>query len=211
MRKAWGRYWEKKDAAKILKGSWAKKRTIGVIDDYVQNGFKVLDAGCGSGFFSRYFLSKGCQVYALDYSEEALRLTQTITERKCECYLKRDLRDEALAEKFTKGFDLIFTDGLLEHFPQGEQRRILNNLIKMKKDEGIIATFLPNRFCAWSFLRLLFMPGIEETPFTLSALIRLHSDLTILCYGGINVFPFKFSPEQCLGRYLGLLLFVVAT
>ena len=211
MRKAWGRYWQKKDVAKILKGSWAKKRIVGVIDDYVQKEFKVLDAGCGSGFFSRYFLSKGCQVYALDYSEEALRLTQTITEHKCKCYLKRDLRDEALAEEFTKGFDLIFTDGLLEHFPRGEQRRILNNLIKMKKDEGIIATFVPNRFCIWSLLRPLFMPKIEETPSTLSELIRLHSNLTILCSGGVNVLPFRFSPEKYLGRYLGLLLFVIAT
>ena len=39
-----------------------------------------LDAGCGSGFFSAWFIARGCRTYSLDYSEEALEMARKATD-----------------------------------------------------------------------------------------------------------------------------------
>src|SRR3989338_2735006 len=45
-----------------------------ILDKYleVRPGWKVLDAACGQGRFSRYYAHKGCQVSALDINAEML-------------------------------------------------------------------------------------------------------------------------------------------
>ena len=109
-------------------------------------------------------------------------------------------------------FDLIFTDGLLEHFSTKEQDAILQNFISVLAPGGVIVTVVPNRFSPWELIRPIFMPGIEEKPFTLRGLISLHkrNGMAILDQGGVNVIPFCFSPDRLLGGHCGMLLYCVA-
>ena len=57
------------------------------------------------------------------------------------------------------------------------------------------------------------MPGIAEEPFVLSQLIKLHErhGLKILEEGGLNTFPFAFSPDNFCGKAFGMLLYVIAS
>ena len=181
-----------------------------VLQPFVRPGLRVLDAGCGSGFFSKYFLSMGCEVTALDYSDGALEIVRKRTEGKCKAYLKEDLLDPEWGRKHALQFDLIFTDGLFEHFDVQDQQRILGHLKEAKTREGLIATFVPNRFSWWEIVRPLVMPGIHEEPFTPDALRRMHGEFTLIRSGGLNVLPFVLSPESLFGDTLGMILYCIA-
>ena len=212
MRREWNDFWSAKQKDdQFKKPSWSKKRIMGILDRYVNKDMTVLDAGCGSGFFSNYFISKGCKVYSLDYSEKALEIARKITQNKSFEYLNRDLLDESLGLEFKNTFDLIFTDGLFEHFSQEEQEKIMKTFITIKKKKGLIITFVPNRYSFWTIIRPIFMHGIKEAPFTLKELTPFIERFKqkIIEKGGINVLPVKYSPEF-FGERVGMLVYVVS-
>ena len=68
----WDNYWSLDKTERFTKISWSKRRIISILNRYIKAGDHALDAGCGSGFFSRFFADQGLNVTALDYSEEAL-------------------------------------------------------------------------------------------------------------------------------------------
>ena len=211
MQREWNNFWEDNQDRQFTNPSWSKRRIMKILDRYVVNGMTVLDAGCGSGFFSNYFILKGCEVYSLDYSEEALDLTKRMTDNKSSKYLKRDLLNDDFSLEFKDDFDLIFTDGLFEHFTEQEQEQIMDTFVRIKKDKGIVVTIVPNKYTFWTFVRPFFMRGIKEKPFSLNELESFvkRSGQDIVESGGINVLPFKYSPEF-LGGKIGMLDYVIS-
>ena len=206
----WDRFWKSNEGSRFTRKSWSKIRMTALLDGMLKPGLKVLDAGCGSGFFSAYFLSRGCEVYTLDYSAEALEMARRKTDGKCAAYLQENLLDPAFGARYAGKFDLVFTDGLFEHFSSEDQHRILENFRKTKKAEGLVTTFVPNRFSWWEFVRPLVMPGIHEVPFTPSSILSLHQDMKIVNRGGLNVLPVGLSPEKLLGSRFGMSLYCFA-
>jgi len=217
MKEGWDSLWTAKSKEKIrdlkLRPRPRQKRAINVLDRYVHSGRTVCEAGCGSGFYSWYFISKGCRVYCIDYSEKAIELAKKTTEGKAEKYLVRNLLDEGLALEFKNTFDLIYTDGLFEHFSKSEQRKLMDNLIAMKKENGIIVTFVPNILTYWELIRRIFLkiPGVWEKAFTMRRLTTLvrESGQEIIEKGGIHALPFNYSPE-ILARWIGSSIYVVS-
>lgn len=212
MQKEWNNFWSINQDKQFKKISWSKKRIMNILDRYTDKGMTVLDAGCGSGFFSNYFISKSCKVYSLDYSDKAIEITRKTTQNKSFEYLKRNLLDKDLGLEFKNTFDLIFTDGLFEHFSKEEQEEIMKTFITMKKKQGLIVTFVPNRYSFWTIIRPIFMHGIKEKPFTLRELTSFMEGLgqKVIEKGGLNVLPVKYSPEF-LGDRFGMLVYVVST
>ncbi len=207
----WDNFWKKNPTDKQKSISWSKRRILCVIEPYTEKGKRILDAGCGSGFFSKYFLDQGLQVVSLDYSDQALELTRRMTEGAVRV-IKHDLLSQDVSKTVGEKFDIIFSDGLLEHFAFQEQCQMLKNFSSLLKDKGILLTFVPNRWSPWELMRPFFMPGIGETPFMLKNLVHLLSrnGFSILQAGGINVLPFSFSPDQILGSSFGMLLYAIA-
>ena len=200
----WKRYYPEKSS------SWSKRRIINILSNYIKPGMNVLDAGCGTGFFSSYFISIGCNVYSMDYSDRALFIAKDITGNKARAYIKGDILDEPALKSIGVKFDIIFSDGLLEHYSKEDQDRIIGNMKTIKKEQGYIVNFAPNRFSLWSMVRP-FVMNIKERPFTMRDFLDLHkrNNLRIIDYGGINVLPFRLSPEESLGRYFGMLFYCV--
>ncbi|HNX68925.1 MAG TPA: class I SAM-dependent methyltransferase [Candidatus Omnitrophota bacterium] len=206
----WDKFWSSEASGRYTRISWSKRRILAVLDPFLREGMEVLDAGCGSGFFSQYFLSKSCRVWSLDHSEASLEITRKNTGGKCQAYLKEDLLNEKWTAAFRNKFDLVFTDGLFEHFLPEDQRALLDRFKSVKKENGILATFVPNRDSWWQIVRPLAMPGIREVPFTASGLRALHSGMKILKTGGLSVLPFRFSPEKILSPKFGMILYLLA-
>lgn len=211
MQKEWNNFWSSNQDRQFANPSWSKRRIMKILDRYVKGEMTVLDAGCGSGFFSNYFILKGCRVYSLDYSEEALTLAKRMTDNKCFKYLKRDLLNDDLSSEFKNKFDLIFTDGLFEHFTKQEQKQIMETFIDIKSDKGIVVTIVPNKYTFWTVVRPFFMRGIKEKPFSLNELESFgkKAGQDIIESGGINVLPIKHSPEF-LGEKVGMLVYVIS-
>ena len=67
----WNKFWGRGESLQFSQVSWSKRRILEVLKPYVLAGQKALDAGCGSGFFSRFFCEHGMQTTAVDYSRQA--------------------------------------------------------------------------------------------------------------------------------------------
>lgn len=206
----WNHFWSNNKESRFTKKSWSKIRIMKQLDPFLKPGLCVLDAGSGSGFFSNYFLSRDCIVYSLDYSEDALAITRRQTHGCCADYLNENLLDSEFGTRYERQFDLIFTDGLFEHFKPEDQTIILNNFKKAKKKEGIIATFVPNRYSWWEVVRPWVMPGIHEEPFTRKTLLELHKGMDKVKTGGLNTLPVPLSPDRLLGPNFGMILYCFA-
>lgn len=199
MKKDWEKYWKHKE----VKITINKKRMMKILNKHAYKN-KVLDAGCGSGFFSKYFAGRDCEIISLDYSKEALKLTQELNPKIM------PIRGNLLCTPFENGsFDLIFSDGLLEHYKNPTD--ILLEFKRILKKNGIITTFAPNKYSYWLFVKPFILKGIKEYRFTLRELIKLHEKIgfKILEFGGFSVFPLEISPDF-LGKYLGRLIYVIA-
>ena len=209
--KDWNRYWGLDQTRQFTKISWSKRRIIDVLSPYCNQGAKALDAGCGSGFFAKYFLDRGMETSALDYSDEALEIAKKMTQGKAQVF-KKDLLSTHLPAEISHRYDLIFSDGLLEHFDPVDQNIILTNFYNLLSEKGILVTFVPNRFSPWELIRPFYMPGIDEKPFTLKRLIDLHesSRFRVIADGGVNTLPFALSPDRYFGKQFGMLLYVIA-
>jgi len=68
-------------------------------------GKRILDAGCGPGFYSNYMIEQGAQVTAIDFNEEFVRLTEERTGHRVRA-LQADLA-EPLAFASDASFDLV--------------------------------------------------------------------------------------------------------
>ena len=206
----WNRFWGRSQSQRFSKVSWSKRRILQVLKPFCRPQDLALDAGCGSGFFTRFFCDQQMDATAVDYSKNALQMAAQATEQAAKL-IEADMVNDSLSQRLSDRFDVIFTDGLFEHFSKGQQDKIMANLISVLKPSGVIVTFVPNRWSPWELIRPFFMPGIEEKPFILQELLDLNrrNGLSILKAGGVNVFPFRFSPEFC-GPVFGMLLFTVA-
>jgi ubiquinone/menaquinone biosynthesis C-methylase UbiE len=198
MEQDWESFWERRKT----KISWSKKRIIKIIDKHLTG--KVLDAGCGSGFFSKYFVDKGCETIAMDNSKKALELTKELDERII--VKEGDVFNIPFKDEY---FDVIFSDGLLEHYPNPED--ILLEFRRVLKSTGKLMTFVPNKFSYWFLAKPFIMKEIDEYAFNLNKLIDLHerTNFKIIESGGISVLPTRYSPEF-LGKWIGRLLYVIA-
>lgn len=206
----WNHFWGLSQSQRFSKLSWSKRRILDILKPLCQSGYFALDAGCGSGFFAKFFCDQQMITTALDYSENALQMAREVT-RSAAKLIAADMVNDTLSDRLVDRFDVIFTDGLFEHFSISDQNKIMRNLFSVLKPDGFIVTLVPNRWSPWELIRPFFMPGIEEKPFILQGLINLNSrnNLAVVQAGGLNVLPYRFSPEF-LGPIFGMLLFTVA-
>ena len=207
----WDNFWSRGASQKFQNISWSKRRILKVLKPYLQAGKSALDAGCGSGFFADHFQHQGMATTAVDYASSALAMTEKLTQGKVKT-AQADFLTDNLAQKLNTKFDVIFTDGLFEHFSTEEQDKIMRNFISVLAFGGNIITFVPNRFSPWEIIRPFFMPGIEEKPFVLSQLVRLQerNGLKVIQKGGVNTLPFAVSVEGKIAAIFGMLLYTVA-
>jgi SAM-dependent methyltransferase len=211
MQKNWDSFWKKSDQSALKVTSWSKRRVLSVLELYLFGKNRVMDAGCGSGFYSSFFCEKGLETIALDYSDAALDLTRDCTSGRAQV-LKADFLEQDLSVLIAGKVDLIFTDGLFEHFAQPQQDRIMQNFYSVLSNQGLIVTVVPNRWSPWQLIRPFMMPGINEQPFMLQGLMSLNqrNGLTVLSSGGMNTLPFRISPEGWFADWFGMLLYTVA-
>lgn len=195
----WEFFWK----GKKVSVSSNKKRMMKILDRYV-NKKRVLDVGCGSGFFSKYFIERNCKVVSIDYSNEALKLTGKLNNKIM--LIKGNILNLPLKEE---SFDFVFSDGLLEHYKNPKQ--ILLEIKKILKSGGIISTFVPNKISYWFFVKHFKMKNIVEYRFSLNKLIEMHEStgLKPIGFGGLGVLPLRYSPEF-LGKHFGRIIYTIA-
>jgi ubiquinone/menaquinone biosynthesis C-methylase UbiE len=97
----------------------------------VESGAKcILEVGAGTGTLSIFLSTMGLTVTTLDNSEEILRKAKTVTEK----FGGKNVLVEGDAFKLpfaNNSFDLVFHQGLLEHFSDQEIHQLLDEQLRV--------------------------------------------------------------------------------
>lgn len=91
---------------------------------------KILDAGCGVGRDSAYFIAQGFEVTALDASEEMVKLAQQHVKTPV---IKKDF----FAMDFNNEFDGVWTCASLLHISKIDLPNIFQKFIQALKRNGV--------------------------------------------------------------------------
>ncbi len=162
-----------------------------VFQPYINKNTKILELGCGSSTTSLYIAPKIKQFTGLDTSNEALSLSK-LNAKKLNVKNAKFVKGDCFHIPFKdNSFDIVWSQGLLEHFdnPQG----IMNEAIRTTKKNGYIITIVPATF---SFHKLWYIitrpkllrklwPWTKQKFFTqkrLNALIDNRVDLKKIFY-----------------------------
>lgn len=98
---------------------------------YIPEGGHILDAGCGSGRDSKYFITAGCKVTAFDNSMKMVDYASQFIRQKVLCMNFDDVQWE-------RGFDGIWACASLLHVSKENIENILEKFLRALKISGVI-------------------------------------------------------------------------
>lgn len=152
---------------------------------------RLLDAGCGTGWFSKAASDRGALVTSMDLGENLL----SEVAKKCET---ERVAGSILEMPFKKNtFDLIVCSEVIEHVPDPE--KAITELYRVLKPGGTLVLTTPNRFWHFSlsianFFKLRPYQGLENW-LGYSELKKKAENAGFIVeeIHGIHLFPFVVS------------------
>lgn len=111
------------------------KKISKILMGKIENKY-ILDLGCGTGRFSRWFAVHGAQVLGVDFSEKSIAIAQKETQGKNPIYRQGNVFN--IKEK--NAYDVVFTWGVLAIACQNERelREALSNMHQALKPGGYL-------------------------------------------------------------------------
>jgi len=142
---AWSEIWKGMEGARFEGETYRWFFYKKLLADYDFQGKRVLEIGCGTGINSVFMARAGARVTFLDYSQEALDIVKKTLE-------KFSLEGElVLANAFDHGFfeefDLVHSEGVIEHFSGDYRQNIVDAHARAAKRGGKVLLIVPNLKC----------------------------------------------------------------
>lgn len=150
----WNRFWRnKKEIDKVYPSSPSVLNTITRKLDV--RGMRILEVGAGSGRDSLELTRLGAQVTVLDFAQESLEI---ISKLKDEHIIEKDqlclIRADAFHTPYPDGtFDLVFHQGLAEHFH--DPLPLLKENYRITKPGGYCLCDVPQTFHLYTIIKKL--------------------------------------------------------
>jgi ubiquinone/menaquinone biosynthesis C-methylase UbiE len=154
-REDWETFWRDKE---VLDQVYSNEDRIprNLLEIGELRGKKILEIGAGTGRDSFPLIRHGATVVQLDYAENSLRI------------LKRLANDINLPVTIVGGdafrlpfpdetFDVVFHQGLLEHFRHAEAEALLKENIRVLKTGGHLLVDVPQRYHIYTLAKHLLM------------------------------------------------------
>ena len=154
-------------------------------------GKRLLDAGCGTGHFSKIASEKGAIVTSMDIGE---RLLEKVAEK---CDTERVVGSILNIRFDDNYFDFVISSEVIEHTEN--PYRAIKEFYRVLKPGGILALTVPNRFWKWSCilantLKIRPYEGMENWAGFFGLKTELKSvGFTILKYRGFHILPFQLN------------------
>jgi len=150
-RSHWENFWdEKKNLQEVYSNSDRVVRNLSKIVDL--KGKKILEVGAGTGRDSFPLVERGAEVFQLDYSINSLMIMKKMAgEEKIEVAIVGGdtfclpFRDET--------FDIVFHQGLLEHFRPQQAEALLRENIRVTKKDGLLLVDVPQRYHIYTVIK----------------------------------------------------------
>jgi len=170
------------------------------LGQYDLSDLRLLDAGCGTGWFSLWACERGARVTAVDIGPRLLAQVR----RKCRA---RTVLGDVLDLQFDDGaFDVVVSSECIEH--TRDPRRAVRELIRVCRPGGLAVITSNNRIWWWlcnlaNRLHLRPYEGIENWPrwSQLREWVEQES-AEILDMRGLHLFPFQLSLLHPVLRFL---------
>ncbi|MBT3690769.1 class I SAM-dependent methyltransferase [Candidatus Woesearchaeota archaeon] len=105
----------------------------------VKKEMKVLDVGCGVGYFTNLVELKGAKGFGIDISKECIKLAKENFKGE---FLEGDITKLPYENNF---FDVIHCDEVIEHLSLNEARLMVNEMQRVLKKGGRIYVKTPNK------------------------------------------------------------------
>lgn len=172
-------------------------RMLGAVD---LRGKRLLDAGCGTGFFSALAARRGASVTALDLGAGLLREARR---KGVAAVVAADAARMPLPDGC---FDVVVSSECIEHTPS--PRDTVRELARVVRPGGWLAVTCPNAFWRWSCsvanaLRLRPYRGLENWPAWRELRGWARADgMEVRQHFGLHLFPFVLEPSHALLRWL---------
>ncbi|MDE3058533.1 MAG: class I SAM-dependent methyltransferase [Bacteroidota bacterium] len=150
-RSHWEDFWnKKKDVGEVYSNADRVARNLSRVTDVW--GKKILEVGAGTGRDSFPLVAMGAQVYQLDYSVHALMIMKRLAEE--EHFPVFILGGDTFQLPFPdETFDIVFHQGLLEHFRPGKAEALLHENIRILKRGGLLLVDVPQRYHIYTLVK----------------------------------------------------------
>lgn len=138
-------------------------KELNILENYLENGEKILDVGCGNGRLYDFLKDKQVDYYGIDISEKLIEIAKNrYPEGK---FQVADALNLPFPENF---FNKVFSIAVLHHIPSKEFRlQVLKEARRVLKKDGFLLITVWNlwqRKTAWkSFFKNTFLKLIGKT------------------------------------------------
>ena len=147
----WDNFWEeKKEVREVYSNSDRVVRNLTKIADL--KGMKILEVGAGTGRDSFPLVGHGAAVFQLDYSVNSLKIMKRLAdEEKIPVFI---LGGDTFSLPFRdETFDIVFHQGLLEHFRPQQAEALLKENIRILKKGGLLLVDVPQRYHIYTLIK----------------------------------------------------------
>jgi len=207
----WDSYWgSKTHAGEVYSNEERIARNLEIAG--FQPGYSVLEIGAGTGRDSLPLAEAGATVFQLDYSFESLRL---IRERVAHHTNIQPIGGDTFCLPFSDNtFDVVFHQGLLEHFRKPEADRMINEQVRVLKPGGLLLVDVPQRYHPYTIMKHILIAMGKwfagwERSFSypeLHALLRAHGLEPVHRYGEWMVPSLYYRVLREIGKSIGVRL-----
>lgn len=111
--------------------------------------FSVIECGCGSGYIQKEIFKKyGNDAYFLDISPEALKYAKNNIKDAFDKNKHHFIEGDALDMNIIRdeSFDITWNAGVIEHFHETDQRKMVAEMLRITKKNGYVLIFAPSTF-----------------------------------------------------------------
>ncbi len=147
----WETFWEdKQEVGEVYSNADRVRVQLERVVDL--RGKHVLEIGAGTGRDSFPLVAAGARVTQLDYAENSLRLLKRVSEH--EGVAVDIVGGDTFALPFRDGtFDVVFHQGLLEHFRKPDAQRLLQENVRVLKPGGLLLVDVPQRYHPYTIVK----------------------------------------------------------
>ena len=194
-KQTWDYFWERKQQVEDVYSN--VDRIINNLKQITHlKNKKVLEVGAGTARDSFELVREGANVYVLDYSPLAMKIISRLNQSRQEniCPILGDAFSMPIADE---SFDIVFHQGLLEHFT--EPLKILAENVRVLKKGGILLVDVPQKYHVYTLIKhiLIFFNkwfAGWETEFTINQLQQLveQTGVTVIFRYGAWMRPSLF-------------------
>jgi len=185
--KNWDDFWERKHQVKDVYSNM--ERIISKLEQVVDlKEKKILEVGAGTARDSFSLVNRGAHVFVLDYSPTAMAIISRLNQ-EYPVNVHPIQADAFQIPAADESFDIVFHQGLLEHFH--DPSKILQENVRVLKKGGLLLVDVPQKFHIYTVIKhiLIFFDkwfAGWETEFTIRQLQRLvekEGVRVVLSYG----------------------------